>query len=282
MLELKRHARRAAEQDATVLLVGETGTGKELLAQAIHAASARASCPFIAVNMAAVPETLLEAEFFGAAPGAYTGADRKGREGKFAAADGGTLFLDEVSDMPLHLQAKLLRVLQEQEIEPLGSNRVTKVDVRVIAASSSDLRKLCEQGRFRSDLYYRLNVLPIILPPLRERLGDLEALCEAMLEAIAERTGNPPRHLAPSALEKLATYSWPGNVRELRNVLEQASVLSDKRKLEADDFAAILPSIGVAPAGERPVINLTKAVEDLERQKIRQALAASALRSTRR
>jgi len=272
MLELKRHARRAAEQDATVLLLGETGTGKELLAQAIHAASGRAAGPFIAVNMAAVPETLLEAEFFGAAPGAYTGADRKGREGKFAAADGGTLFLDEVSDMPLHLQAKLLRVLQEQEIEPLGANRVIKVDVRVIAASSTDLKKLCEQGRFRTDLYYRLNVLPVALPPLRERLADLEALCETILEGIAER-GNPARSLAPSALEKLATYSWPGNVRELRNVLEQACVLSDNKRLAADDFAAILPP----PAFESASVpKLTQAVEDLERQQIRQALAATA------
>jgi len=272
MLELKRHARRAAEQDATVLLLGETGTGKELLAQAIHAASARARGPFIAVNMAAVPETLLEAEFFGAAPGAYTGAERKGREGKFAAADGGTLFLDEVSDMPLHLQAKLLRVLQEQEIEPLGANRVVKVDVRVIAASGSDLRKLCEQGRFRSDLYYRLSVLPLALPPLRERLSDLEALCEMILEGIAERTGNPARTLAPSALEKLATYSWPGNVRELRNVLEQACALSDNRRLAADDFAAILPPEVPAHAAT----NLTQALEDLEREKIRQALATTA------
>jgi transcriptional regulator with PAS, ATPase and Fis domain len=277
MLELKRHARRAAEQDATVLLLGETGTGKELLAQAIHAASARADGPFVGVNMAAVPETLLEAEFFGAAPGAYTGADRKGRAGKFAAADGGTLFLDEVSDMPLHLQAKLLRVLQEQEIEPLGANRVIKVDVRVIAASSTDLKKLCGQGRFRTDLYYRLNVLPIALPPLRERLSDLEALCEVILEGIAERSGKPGRSLVPSALEKLATYSWPGNVRELRNVLEQACVLSDNRRLAAEDFAAILPPpLDPEPIGEHPVINLTLAVEDLERQKIRQALAATA------
>jgi len=274
MLELKRHARRAAEQDATVLLLGETGTGKELLAQAIHAASARADGPFVGVNMAAVPETLLEAEFFGAAPGAYTGADRKGRAGKFAAADGGTLFLDEVSDMPLHLQAKLLRVLQEQEIEPLGANRVIKVDVRVIAASSTDLKKLCGQGRFRTDLYYRLNVLPIALPPLRERLSDLEALCEVILEGIAERSGKPGRSLVPSALEKLATYSWPGNVRELRNVLEQACVLSDNRRLAAQDFAAILPPPTVFESTSLP--KLTQAVEDLERQQIRQALAATA------
>jgi transcriptional regulator with PAS, ATPase and Fis domain len=271
ILELKRHARRAAEQDATVLLLGETGTGKELLAHAIHAASNRAAGPFIGVNMAAVPETLLEAEFFGAAPGAYTGADRKGREGKFKLADGGTLFLDEVGDMPLHLQAKLLRALQDQEIEPLGSDRVIRVDVRVIAATSVDLKKLCEQGRFRQDLYYRLNVLPLALPPLRERLSDLESLCEAMLEAIAERSGAPARTLTPPALERLAAYSWPGNVRELRNVLEQATILSDNRHLGPEDFAAILP-----PAEPAAAPKLTQLVETQEREAIRRALKASA------
>jgi transcriptional regulator with PAS, ATPase and Fis domain len=276
ILELKRHARRAAEQEAAVLLLGETGTGKELLAHAIHAVSQRASGPFIGVNMAAVPETLLEAEFFGAAPGAYTGADRKGREGKFVLADGGTLFLDEVGDMPLQLQAKLLRVLQDQEIEPLGSNRVIKVDVRVIAATSVELKKLCEQGRFRQDLYYRLNVLPISLPPLRERLSDLELLCEAILESIAERTGTAPRAMTPAAISKLATYSWPGNVRELRNVLEQVTVLTDQRRLTAEDFATILPPEEGVPQRPSGVLRLTQAVEDRERQAIRQALEASA------
>jgi transcriptional regulator with PAS, ATPase and Fis domain len=168
-VEAKRQARRAAQHDAPVLLTGETGTGKELIAHAIHAASARADRPFIGVNLAAVPETLLEAEFFGVAPGAYTGADRRGRDGKFKLADGGTLFLDEVGDMPLALQAKLLRALQEQELEALGSNRVLKVDVRVITATSRDLKRLVAEGRFREDLYYRLNVLPIRLPALRER-----------------------------------------------------------------------------------------------------------------
>ncbi len=279
LLELKRNARRAAEQDATVLLLGETGTGKELLAHAIHAASTRASGPFIGVNTAAVPETLLEAEFFGAAPGAYTGADRRGREGKFKLADGGTLFLDEVGDMPLQLQAKLLRVLQDQEIEPLGSNKVIKVDVRVIAATSSDLRKLCQGGRFRHDLYYRLNVLPMSLPPLRERLEDLEALCESILHCIAERSGAPVRTIAPSALAKLCTYAWPGNVRELRNVLEQATTLSDNRRLGAEDFAGILPPTDApaSAAGKQPVVpKLDHALGNLERQSIRQALEATA------
>src|SRR5512134_3767439 len=241
-LEVKRQARRAAQTDSTVLLLGETGTGKELLAHAIHASSARAERPFIGVNLAAVPETLMEAEFFGVAPGAYTGADRKSRDGKFKLADKGTLFLDEAGDMPLALQAKLLRALQEQEIEPLGSNKVIKVDVRVIAATSRDLKALVAEGRFREDLYYRLSVLPVRLPPLRDRLSDLEALAESLLESIAARTGLPQRELDPSALALLGAQRWPGNIRELRNALEQAAMLTDHARLTAADFAQVLPA----------------------------------------
>jgi transcriptional regulator with PAS, ATPase and Fis domain len=276
-LEVKRQGRRAAQTDANVLLLGETGTGKELLAHAIHAASARAERPFISVNLAAVPETLLEAEFFGVAPGAYTGAERKGRDGKFKLADGGTLFLDEIGDMPLALQAKLLRALQEQEIEPLGSNRVIKVDARVISATSRDLRALVADGRFREDLYYRLNVLPIRVAALRERLGDLEALAESLLESIAARTGMPQRELAPSALAALAAHRWPGNVRELRNVLEQAAMLTDNPRLTADDFAAILPGAERAAAAEpeRALRPLPQLIAELERSSIQSALAAT-------
>ena len=194
-----------AGTDSTVLLLGETGTGKELMAQGIHAGSHRAAGPFVGVNIAAVPETLLEAEFFGVAPGAYTGADRKGRPGKFKLADGGTLFLDEIGDMPLALQAKLLRVLQEQEVEPLGSNKVEKLDTRVIAATSRDLAAMVEAGQFRADLYYRLNVLPIRLPPLRERLSDMDALADHLLDDIARRTGLA----APKSLNAVAPL-WPG------------------------------------------------------------------------
>jgi len=275
-VELKRQARRAAQLDATVLLVGETGTGKELLAHAIHAASPRAGMPFIALNTAAVPETLMEAEFFGAAPGAYTGADRKGREGKFKLADGGTLFLDEVGDMPMAVQAKLLRALQEQEIEPLGSNRVIKVDVRVITATSLDLEELIKKGRFRSDLYYRLNVLSIKLPPLRERLQDLEALCELVLAQIAERTGMPQREVTPDALAALAAYGWPGNIRELRNVLEKAVMMSDRRRLETRDFASVLPIPAPADAGPQSATrSLARVVADTERVAITAALEAA-------
>ena len=275
-LEVKRQARRAAQTGSNVLLLGETGTGKELLAHAIHAGSARADKPFISVNLAAMPETLLEAEFFGVAPGAYTGADRKGRDGKFKLADGGTLFLDEVGDMPLPLQAKLLRALQEQEIERLGSNEVLKVDVRVLAATSRDLKALVAEGRFREDLFYRLNVLPIRLPALRARLGDLEALAESLLENIAARTGMPQRELSPSAIGALAAHHWPGNIRELRNVLEQAAMLTDRARLGAEDFAGVLPASAArevrAGGAMRP---LPEQIAELERSSIRLALAAT-------
>ena len=199
----------------------------------------------MSVNIAAVPDTLLEAEFFGVAPGAYTGAERKGREGKFKLADGGTLFLDEIGDMPMALQSKLLRVLQEQEIEPLGSNRIERVDVRIVAATSRDLGAMVSEGTFRADLFYRLSVLPIRLPALRERLADLEALVEALSEDVARRSGLPVRSVSPEALALLARQGWPGNIRELRNTLEQAALMTDDLVLEERHFAA---PIGAAPA----------------------------------
>jgi transcriptional regulator with PAS, ATPase and Fis domain len=285
--EVKRQARRMAASDATVLLLGETGTGKELLAHAIHAASARATEPFIGVNIAAVPDTLLEAEFFGVAPGAYTGADRKGRDGKFKLADGGTLFLDEIGDMPLALQAKLLRVLQEQEVEPLGSNRVVRVDVRVIAATSRDLAAMVAEGRFRADLYYRLNVLPLRLPPLRDRLDDIPALAEAFAEDITRRSALSPRSLSADALGWLARQRWPGNIRELRNVLEQCLLMTDDDVVTAAHFEAAHPDAPPAPAIEEPVAaapaaapeaaptTLADQVASLEHAAIRDALAAT-------
>jgi transcriptional regulator with PAS, ATPase and Fis domain len=274
-MEVKRQSRRAAQTDTTVLLVGETGTGKEVLAQAIHGASPRAHGPFIGINVAAVPDTLLEAEFFGAAAGAYTGADKRGRDGKFVLANGGTLFLDEVGDMPLNVQAKLLRVLQEKEVEPLGSNKVAKVDVRVIAASSVDLRQMVAMGRFRSDLYYRLSVLPIELPPLRSRLSDIEMLAEFIFAEIAVRTGRPQRELAPTALAVLTVYAWPGNIRELRNVIEQVTLNSDNPRLSAEDFQLVLPRYPEAAPREHPTLKLAEIVADAERGAIRTALAAA-------
>ena len=251
-LEVKRQARRVAGTESTVLLLGDTGTGKELLAHGIHAASARAARPFVGLNIAAVPDTLLEAEFFGVAPGAYTGADRKGRDGKFKLADGGTLFLDEIGDMPLALQAKLLRVLQEQEVEPLGSNQVFKLDVRVIAATSRDLALMVADGRFRADLYYRLNVLPIRLPALRERLSDIEALAEALLDDIARRSGLAAKALSADALDRLAARDWPGNIRELRNVLEQSALMTDDMVLTAGHLDGAAPTSPTSPAADPP------------------------------
>ena len=286
--EVKRQARRAAQSASPVLLLGETGTGKELLAHAIHAASARAQGPFVGVNIAAVPDTLLEAEFFGVAPGAYTGADRKGRDGKFKLADGGTLFLDEIGDMPPSLQAKLLRALQEGEIEPLGSNVLVPFDVRVIAATSRDLGALVREGRFREDLFYRLHVLPVRVPPLRERRGDIAALVEVLGEDLALRNGTAPPELLPDALALLSGQPWRGNIRELRNVLEQAAMRSDDRSIDAEQLRTIFRESGVEPAA--PVVDavvsrdpgqddllrpLAVQVAELEGRAIAAAMAAS-------
>ncbi len=253
-LEVKRQARRAANLDSPVLLLGETGTGKELLAQAIHAASPRAHQPFIALNVAAIPDTLLETEFFGVAPGAYTGADRRGRDGKFTLADGGTLFLDEIGDMPLVLQAKLLRVLQEGEFEPVGSNRVVKANVRIVAATSTDLPALVESGKFRADLFYRLNVLMLQVPPLRDRLTDLPQLCEAILEQLSIQTGAAQREVGADALALFRAQPWKGNVRELRNVLERAAMLSDDLILGEAAFRPVLPGGGARGRASEPVL----------------------------
>lgn len=276
-LEVKRRARLAAGRDMPVLLLGETGTGKEVLAQAIHAVSPRADKPFVGVNVAAVPENLLEAEFFGVAPGAYTGADRRARDGKFQLASGGTLFLDEVGDMPLPLQAKLLRALQEGEIEALGSNKVTTVDVRVIAATSRNLEAMIAEGSFRSDLYYRLNVLEINIPPLRERLADLGVLCEALLGEICEGQGMRGE-ITDAGVAALGSYDWPGNIRELRNVLERALTMSEGGDLlDADAIFKVLPRDSrrhTPQVPARAVRPLARIVAEAEANAIEEALVA--------
>ena len=291
-VEVKRQARRAAQTTSPVLLLGETGTGKELLAHAIHAASGRRRGPFISLNIAAVPDTLLEAEFFGVAPGAYTGADRKARDGKFKLADGGTLFLDEIGDMPLALQAKLLRALQEGEIEPLGSNKLIPFDARVIAATSRDLAKLMQAGSFREDLFYRLNVLPIRVPPLRERQGDMAALVEVLGEDMALRSSAQPPELDAGALALLSAQLWRGNIRELRNVLEQAMMRSDSHHINVGQLQAVLRESGIAQLEVLPVVSdvkfetalpsadmllrpLAEQVAELERLAIAAAMASS-------
>jgi transcriptional regulator with PAS, ATPase and Fis domain len=289
-LEVKRQARRAAQSSSPVLLLGETGTGKELLAHAIHAASPRAGRPFVSVNMAAVPDALLEAEFFGVAPGAYTGADKKGRDGKFKLADGGTLFLDELGDMPPSVQVKLLRALQEGEVEPLGSNKLVSFDVRVVAATSRDLQQLVRDGGFREDLYYRLNVLPVRVPPLRERPGDIALLIEALCEDMAARGAGIPLELDDSAHALLAAQAWRGNIRELRNVLEQLALRSDSPQITAGDVASVLDASGLdgsaaatpaaselsSPAAvpmDEPMRSLPDQIAELEQRSIRAALA---------
>ena len=284
MIDIRRQARRVAQLNGAVLLLGETGTGKELLAHSIHAASTRAERPFVAVNMAAVPETLLEAEFFGVAPGAFTGADRRGRKGKLEIADGGTLFMDEIGDLPFQLQAKLLRVLEEQSFEPVGSNEVRKVDVRVIAATSQGLDKKVAQGVFRKDLYYRLNVLPIAIPPLRARLADVRPLSETLLEQIARSNGTLVREMDSQALHLLSKHAWPGNVRELRNVLERACLECDDKVIGVETIAHLLPSLGDSTGDDLPAwpasVTLPERVSNLEREAILEALKATGGKKT--
>lgn len=224
MEEIRKKIELVAKSSATILVRGESGTGKEVVARAIHHASARAERPFLAVNCAALSENLLESELFGHEKGSFTGADRL-RRGRFELADGGTLLLDEISEIAPSLQAKLLRVLQESQFERVGSSISQQVDVRVIATSNRDLESAVEEGKFRSDLFYRLNVVPVELPPLRQRTEDIADLCRHFLHQIARRENAPFRHVEPEALRVLQRYHWPGNVRELQNIIERAAVL---------------------------------------------------------
>ncbi len=219
-------ARVVAASDATVLISGETGTGKDLLAKIIHGASHRAQRPFIKVNCAAMPDTLLESEMFGYERGAFTGADRS-KPGRFQDADGGTLFLDEIGDLPLSLQAKLLRVLEDQDFYPLGSRNPVRVDVRIISATNRDLADMVQKGRFREDLFYRLNVLRIEMPPLRSRPSDLPLLIRSILKKLCAQHQKPDKSISSRAMDVLLNYAYPGNVRELENILEYAVILSE-------------------------------------------------------
>src|SRR5262249_33870880 len=231
--EVLRQIDMVARTDATVLITGESGTGKELAARAIHELSSRRDRPLVTVNCASVPRELFESEFFGHVKGAFTGAVRD-RVGRFQLADKGTLFLDEVGEIPLELQSKLLRVLQEQRIERVGEDHMRQLDVRVIAATNHDLKQECEAGRFRRDLYYRLSVFPIELPPLRTRLEDIGLLAAHFLDLAARRLNCPKLPLTAQAVEQLAAYDWPGNIRELRNVIERAVILSQRGPLRID------------------------------------------------
>jgi DNA-binding NtrC family response regulator len=270
--DLIRQAERVAETKSTVFILGETGTGKELLARAIHHRSAQRHMPLIKVNCAAIPDTLLESELFGHVRGAFTGAANN-KKGKFALADGGTIFLDEIGTMTPPLQAKLLRVLQEREFEPLGAERTQRVDVRVIAATNRDVKRLVEEGKFLEDLFYRLNVIPFVLPPLRDRREDVPPLAEHFLRKHAQRTGRKVDGLSEAAVERLTTYDWPGNVRELENTIERAVVLSAGPVIDAADIT--MPGVaGVASPG-LPSLKLRSNVDWVEQQTIRQALERS-------
>ncbi|HEU0108185.1 MAG TPA: sigma-54 dependent transcriptional regulator [Vicinamibacteria bacterium] len=262
-------AERVAETKSTVLIMGETGTGKELLARAIHDRSAQRNMPLIKVNCAAIPDTLLESELFGHVRGAFTGAATN-KKGKFALADGGTIFLDEIGTMSPSLQAKLLRVLQEREFEPLGAERSQKVDVRVIAATNRDIKRLVEDGRFLEDLFYRLNVIPLVLPPLRERREDIPVLVEHFLRKHAHRSGRKIEEIREEALARLNAYDWPGNVRELENTIERAVVLSGGPVIDARDIT--MPGVAGPASAGLPSQELRANVEWAERQSVQQAL----------
>jgi len=242
--EMLRKATQVAKTDTTVLLTGESGTGKEVVARFIHAASARRTGPFVALNCAALPEQLLESELFGYERGAFTSA-QQAKPGQIEMAAGGVLFLDEVSEMSLSAQAKFLRVLQEREFQRLGATRSIKANVRVVAATNRDLRKAVERGTFREDLFYRLQVFDIHIAPLRERRGDILPLAEAFLQEIAPSIGRPPAALAGDARQALLRHDWPGNVRELRNALERAAILSEGKAIEASHLA-LRPSCATA------------------------------------
>jgi len=244
---------RVAPTDSTVLIQGETGTGKELIAHAIHNLSSRCGRPFVRLNCAAIPLDLLESELFGHEKGAFTGAIAQ-KIGRFELADKGTLFLDEVGDIPPALQPKLLRVLQEQEFERLGSTRTNKVDVRLVAASNRDLTLMANRGEFRSDLYYRLNVFPILLPPLRERREDIPALVTHFVELFGQRMSREIEHVPPETMSALSSYQWPGNIRELQNLIERAVILSNNGVLPnplppaGTDGVAIASAAATTPA----------------------------------
>lgn len=229
-------AQRAAKSDASVLLLGESGTGKELFARSIHQWSHRSAMPLIVINCVALTETLLENELFGHERGAFTGADRQ-QKGKLETADGGTVFLDEIGDMPLPLQAKLLRVLQDREFQRVGGTKTVSVNIRIIAATNKDLRQAVKAGQFREDLYFRLNVVTLTLPPLRERPGDVPALAQFFLDRHTRDAKRPGMALSQAALDTLARYPWPGNIRELDNVIARAVVLSQKDTIEPDMLA---------------------------------------------
>ena len=272
MEEVIRRAEMVAETKSTVLITGETGTGKEMVARAIHYHSAQREMPLIKVNCAAIPETLLESDLFGHVRGAFTGATST-KKGKFALADGGTIFLDEIGAISLTVQSKLLRVLQEREFEPLGAERTERVDLRVIAATNRDLRQMVAEGRFQDDLFYRLNVIPIEIPPLRDRRDDIPALIDHFVAKHAQRTGRRIDRIDDGVLASLQQYDWPGNVRELENTIERAVVLSAGPTIAAR-AVSVLGAAAPQTSG-LPSLKLRQNTEWVERETIRRALESA-------
>jgi len=274
MIEVLEMVERTAEYKATVLLTGESGTGKEVLARAIHAQSDRRGHAFVAVNCGAIPDTLLESELFGHARGAFTGADRAQR-GLFVEADGGTVFLDEIGEMPQPLQVKLLRVLQEEEVRALGEGKPRSVDVRVLAATARDLEADVAEGRFRDDLFYRLNVLRIHVPPLRDRRKDIPLLADHFLEHFSRTLAKPVQGFTDEALDRLVAFAWPGNVREFENVIERAVILARGDRIGLAELPEGVVSPAQAPGAGPASLALRPARKALESDLIRRALAAT-------
>jgi DNA-binding NtrC family response regulator len=273
MEEVLRKIRLVAPTRMNVLITGESGTGKELVARAIHALSPRTGRPFLPLNCAAIPETLLESELFGYEKGSFTGATAA-RPGKLESAEGGTLFLDEVGDVSLAIQAKLLRAIEQKEVLRVGSSQVLKVDVRILAATNQDLKIRVEEKTFREDLFYRLNVFGILVPPLRDRREDIPKLCEHYLDRLAKENSSPPKRLSPPALKALMAYRWPGNVRQLRNALETAFLVSGGDTIGPDDLPHDVTREVLPPTSAAPIpLPASRTLTEIERDAIREALA---------
>jgi len=275
---------RIAPSLCTVLITGESGTGKELVANAIHRSSRRAHGPMVVVNCGAIPEALLESELFGHAKGAFTGA-HVAKQGRIAMAQGGTLFLDEVGELPLSLQVKLLRLLQQHEYSPVGDTRTFRADVRIVAATNVDLEQAVAQGLFRKDLYYRLNVIHLRVPALRDRPEDVPALVEHFLTTSVSRTGRPGMRISPRAVQMLQAWSWPGNVRELENAIERATILAPGDTIDVEDLPANIRGVSTVRTDAALLpdggVDLRRAVESYENDLIRQALERTAWNKNR-
>jgi len=274
IVDLKTSALKAAKTNAPVLLLGESGTGKELFAHAIHYASERRLYPFIRLNCAAIPKDLLEAELFGYEPGAFTGAGSKGKPGKFELAHRGSIFLDEISDLPLEMQPKLLRVLEEKEMERLGGTRLTRCDFRLIAATQENLEKCVEEGKFRKDLYYRLNVIPIQIPPLRERKEDIPIIAEQLIQTLNKDLGTNVTKISTDVLNIFENYHWPGNVRELSNILERILYSIDGDTIKAHHLPIFLQSMNGDSMKLQPTL-LKRLKEDMEKEALIHAIRIS-------